>query len=369
MVSTWLVKCGIFTYSNWLSEALQNLGIDVTILAEQPFPNNSAIDETFQTKIPATVCWSRQDNFEKLIEESRKYDLIHISHQYGLFPNENNFLNLLKNISPAVITLHDVIPYDVRMERYFKGIIEFCKNIIVHLPICYNLLESWNCPKEKIHLIPHGTKIVEVSSKEESRKKLNEIWKKTIFEGKEKVILSWGFIWESKGIKDLIEIFSEVLKTYPDSIFIHAGGVHPIIAGSDYLKSLIKKAMQLNLTPKNFMVTGFVPEEIVPLYFGACDVIVLNYARGSASASGAAHRTLSAHRPIVGTDDPCISDIPKLESSRFDKNSLYQNILKVLETPALERSLAEEAFEKAQQTSWENVAKQHIKIYEEMIKK
>ena len=189
------------------------------------------------------------------------------------------------------------------------------------------------------------------------------------FEGKEKVMLSWGFIWESKGIKDLIEIFSEVLKTYPDCIFIHAGGVHPIIAGSDYLKSLIKKAMQLNLTPKNFMVTGFVPEETVPLYFGACDIIVLNYARGSASASGAAHRTLSAHRPIVGTDDPCISDIPKLESSRFDKNSLYQNILKVLETPALERSLAEEAFERAKQTSWENVAKQHIKIYEEVIKK
>ena len=135
------------------------------------------------------------------------------------------------------------------------------------------------------------------------------------------------------------------------------------IQGSKYLEAIFKTAIKGGLTPKDFIVTNWLPEHKIPVWFGASDVIVLNYMRGSASASGAAHRALSAHRPIVGTDDPCIEEISKYTVPRFDINSLYRGIVKVLSDEKLQKELVEQAEKTAQETSWSNVALQHQDVY------
>jgi glycosyltransferase involved in cell wall biosynthesis len=213
---------------------------------------------------------------------------------------------------------------------------------------------SWKCPSEKIKLIYHGTKLVDIPPKIESRKKL-KIPLDT------KVVLSWGFIWESKGINELIEILAEFKKSFSNKImFIHAGGLHPIFLKDDYLKNLFKKAQRLGLTPNDLVVTGFIKEDEIPIYFSAADVIVSNYMRGSASASGAAHRALASSRPIVKTDDLCLEEIPGYTVPRFDKNSLYQGILKVLNSPDLQNELVTLSLKEATETSWDITATKHF---------
>ena len=357
MISPFLVKCGISTYCLYLSEALMKNGVDVTVLAEEPFPDESVLTKDIHTKVPYFYCWKRTEFYDKLIKETQNYELAHLQHQFGFFNNTAAWIELLHQIKiPKILTIHDIVSPCEQLYEYFTKTFELSDKLIVHTPTCYDMLLRWNCPKEKIVQIPHGTKLIDVPFKDSARETLG-------LPKNAKIILSWGFIWESKGILEMVEILKEIKKTYPEAIFIHAGGVHPILQKSQYLGKILKTAVQIGLTPKDLIITGWLPEEMVPTYFGCADVIVLNYMRGSASASGAGHRIMASHRPIVGTDDPTLEDIPKYSVPRFSPTELYQAILKVLGDLNLQKELVKQGEEMSLKTSWANVALMHKKLY------
>jgi glycosyltransferase involved in cell wall biosynthesis len=360
MVNTASVKCGLSTYGFYLCDALQKAGVDITILGEVPFPDNSAIDNDFKIDVPIKYVWKRTEFYTDLINESQNYDIIHIQHQFGLFNNTQAWIELLKQVkAKKVITIHDIVPPNQQFYEYFMKTFELADKIIVHTPTCLDMLKRWNCPASKIELIPHGTKLIELPDKIETRKEL-----KLPLDAK--IILSWGFIWESKGILDLVKILSELLKTYPNAILIHAGGLHPLANDPSYMKSIFRNAVKLGITPNNLKITGWVPENDVPKWFSVADVIVLNYMRGSASASGASHRTMAAYKPIVKTDDPTLEDIPGFTVPRFDVDSLYKGIVKVLSDKVLQDELIANSKKVSEETSWANVALQHKKVYENL---
>lgn len=293
----------------------------------------------------------------KLIRYLRCQDIVHIQHQQSLFPDEKQLIDLYAKCKrPIVTTLHDVVPIKDSNLKYYNSILNSSSRIIVHNELCKRQLLQWT--DKDIDLIPHGTKLIHVPSKRKARKLLglpNEI----------KIILSWGFIWESKGILDLVRILPKIKKSYPCAMLIHAGGPHPV-TGASYQQTVWKTAVQLGLDDKDIIITDWVDEEKVPLFFGASDLIVLNYDRNCASASGAAHRVLSSSRPIVGTDDPCLLEIPKVQVPRCDEFSLLNAILKVLENKKVQRTFASKASAAARKTSWSNVALKHKKLYESL---
>jgi len=364
IVSTWKAKCGLATYAADLANGLKGLGLDVVILAEKKDVLPDGFDPDFETYgIPSIECWSRYENFEKLLEVVRKenIDVVHISHQFGLFPIAPTLNYLLSNLKAmgkkVIVTLHDVVPYNFGMLDYFQPLITLPDYIIVHNePSKRLLVTDWMCSPEKVVKIWHGTKLVDIPEKDDAKTSL-KISKDT------KVILSWGFLWESKGVLPLLEGYSQIIKKYPNSMFIHAGGLHPLYKDTGYVKRLIATAMKLGIRPENFRITGFVPEKQVPTYFGAADVIVLNYHRGSISASGAAHRALAAHRVIVKTDDPCVAEVPGMMVSRGDTQGLFQAVLRVLDDPILQQELIEKADKFAEESSWARMALEHQKLY------
>jgi glycosyltransferase involved in cell wall biosynthesis len=363
IVTTWKARCGICTYSAFLGEELVRQGIDVLILAEKASVLPKGVDPNFTSQLPYKECWDRNKPFTELLEfvGKEKFDVIHIQHQFGLFPFFDTLKSLLQGLKSAgvkvVVTLHDVIPFDPQMEEYFNTILYYADKIIVHTPTCYRLLVvEWNCVPEKIVLILHGTKLITVPPKEESRNQLG-------LPLDAKIILSWGFIWESKGIMELVEVLQQLLKDDPKIMFIHAGGLHPVFARGEYLKKILTNAFKMGIRPEQFKITGFINESQIRQYFGACDLIVLNYMRGSASASGAAHRALSAGKPIVGSDDPCIEEIPKLTVPRGDKTALYQGIKTVLQDPEKQKELVKKIDTAVKETSWEVTAVKHLEVY------
>ena len=332
IVSTWGIRCGIATYSAFLAQALIDQGDEVLILAENEDVLPNSIDPNFPGKnISSIQCWSRNKGFREKKEEGfnaleviekMKFDILNIQHQFALFPSITELNGLAETAKRygalLYLTLHDVIPYQSGpTEEYFRGLINLADKIIVHTPTCKNLLLSaWQCPPEKISLVYHGTKLVDVPTKVEARKKLKLAMDKQI-------VLSYGFVWESKGLEGILSAVAYLKNNgFPNLTYIHAGGPHPAFPYPEYMKKLIKTAIRLKLTPGDFIITGFIDDDKLVQYFGACDVIVLNYARGSASASGAAHRSLSAGKPIIGSDDACICEIPKLEFPKFDTTAL-----------------------------------------------
>jgi glycosyltransferase involved in cell wall biosynthesis len=170
--------CGIATYTTYLAEQLIKQGDEVVVLAERRDVLPTGFDSDFPGKnIPYRECWSRNEPFDKLIEvvKEEKPDIVHCQHQFGLFPYEMTFLKELKELGIKVIlTLHDVIPAVPDMEKYFRTIFDNCDKIIVHNETCKRLLlDSWKYPHpERIEVIYHGTKLIDVPTVEKARKKL-----------------------------------------------------------------------------------------------------------------------------------------------------------------------------------------------------
>ena len=358
MQSTFSSRCGIATYCRYLCEALDKQEVYCEVLAEHPYPESS-FDKDWSSKIPYKFDWSRSQPMIQAIEDSKQYDLLHCQNQFGLFPNMYNNLQLLKECKkPLVVTMHDIVPVE-QAKDYMTPWLENSDAIIVHTKTCFDLAKQYDINPEKIHLIPHGTLIVDIPDKTETRFSLN-------LPINAEIVLSWGFIWESKGILDLVKIFAELRKSHPNAMLIHAGGVHPIIQGSEYLKNILKEAVKLGITPENFQITGWVPENDVKKWFAISDVVVLNYMRGSASASGAGHIAMGSKRPIVKTNDTALEEVPGYTVPRFSPTDLYQGIRKVLEDKDLQKELVEKQDIAAKEMSWKNVAKIHKKLYESL---
>ncbi|GAG86758.1 unnamed protein product, partial [marine sediment metagenome] len=94
MISPWAVKCGIFTYTRNLSEALAEKGVEVYIIRLPRFGRKSdPIFNQVVNKIPVN-----------------EIDLIHVQHEYGLYDNYDvTFYNGLKRLGkPIVSTMHAV---------------------------------------------------------------------------------------------------------------------------------------------------------------------------------------------------------------------------------------------------------------------
>lgn len=149
---------------------------------------------------------------------------------------------------------------------------------------------------EKIIVIPHGVEeFKNVPSKREAREKLGI--PKNRF-----VLLSFGFIAWYKGTDWLVDTFRQMRKMRKSSknkrvMLIIAGGPNPNHLHKGYYKRYIT-AIRRECARNDILLTGFIPEEKIPLYFRACDVVILPY-RTLMSSSGPLSLAFSFKKPFL----------------------------------------------------------------------
>jgi len=153
----------------------------------------------------------------------------------------------------------------------------------------------------------------------------------------EKVILFFGFVREYKGLKYLLEAMPEILKNI---------NLRLLIAGefwSDkdtYFKMIKNLEIGKNVT----IIDKYIPNEEIPFYFYASDIVVLPYT--SVTGSGLVQMAFGFNKPVAVTNIGSLSEIvidkktgflvtPKssseiaeaiLEFYRCDENEIIENI-------------------------------------------
>ena len=97
LVSTYKTDCGIATYTENLAKALKADGHSVYVFAELTKTKKLPSTETDECGITIFRSWHRQmvygaqlglRSIVKSLEKS-KPDVVHISHEFGIFPDEN----------------------------------------------------------------------------------------------------------------------------------------------------------------------------------------------------------------------------------------------------------------------------------------
>lgn len=148
-------------------------------------------------------------------------------------------------------------------------------------------------PREKIATIPHGV--------DADLKKVDKtIARKLLGIGlDEYVVLFFGFVNWFKGADIFVETFEDKRHLLGRKArFLLAGGESPTLRNKMYYQRYFQQVQKLCKQTKAIDITGYVPQEKIPLYFSCADVVVFPY-RHFMTASGVLSLVFSYMSPFV----------------------------------------------------------------------
>ncbi len=369
----WEIKDGIYTYTRFLREGLEKSGVKSKIIPH--YEERMSVD------------------YLKSVAEgiNKKYDLVHLQHEFGYFGNWKNIFNpllstFLKSIkTKKVITVHGFHPWLVEMDprrpyppfrplkklirnflretpwakHTFSRVFNETDGVIVHTDFHREHLIKTGVRPEKIVVIPHG---VEADQEKED----GEAWKKKKGLGGKRILTIFGFLDQSKGYDLALKALEELPK---EVVLVIAGGTR-IPEQIEYQKMLQAEIEEKNLKSR-VVETGFLEEEEVKEVMAATDVLLVP--QHYASTSGSLHLGLSFGKAIIASDLPYAEELNKrLEClkliPRGSDLDLKRAVEELLEDDRRRKDLEEKAISYARTYSWEEIAKLHKELHARLVK-
>lgn len=181
--------------------------------------------------------------------------------------------------------------YNILLKFFYFMLTLFVKRVVV-LEEVFRKRLSGLTNKNKISVIPHGVDTtIEELSKELAKKKLG-------IKGNEFIVLYFGYLTWYKGVDWLVKSFSSKKVKKNNIKLIVAGGESFTQKDKPHYKNFTSKIFKAADKSDNIKITGFVNEKDIPLYFSACDVVVLPY-RTMISSSGPLSLAFSFKKPLL----------------------------------------------------------------------
>lgn len=177
-----------------------------------------------------------------------------------------------------------------------------------------------------------------------------------------KRILAIGHWGTYKRLETLMEAFPRVLEKIPNARLVVAGANHHTKAG--YWESI--REVQPKYLPVEFR--GYVPEDDIPELFQTTSALVLPYDSATGS-SGPAHQACQYGVPIVSADLPDFRGMAADEDMairfyrRRDPADLADQLLAILDSPLLERQMAEHNFAAGIEMTMTNVVNNYLRWF------
>lgn len=311
---------GVASYAKNLVVSLSR-SCEVIVFADKLFGSDSAYRDC---GILVCRCWNKSVSypfqiFRSVIKRRNDVDVLHIQHEYFLFGGVISavlfplLLLLLKLLrKPIVVTLHGVISLRIIDEEFLKdnmvsgvpfifklGVLAltrliafFADFLVVHEEFFRQvLINEYRVDGSKVWVIPHGVEEPSIIIDSDRAKEILGV-------GGKKVLLIFGYITGYKGIELLIDAF-DLLKSDESYVLFIAGGEHPRLKGKrkyqEYLRRLRERAAKVS---DRIIFTGFVPENMIPIYFSAADLVILPY-KYKFSASGPESLAVSYKKHVI----------------------------------------------------------------------
>ncbi len=213
-------QCGIATFTTDLSEAFSGRfpGIRSMVVAMNDTPDGY--------DYPAQVRYELRENHLFDYERAANFlnqqavDAISLQHEFGIFGGKwgRNILTLLRNVNaPVVTTLHTVLERpDPEQREVLREVIRLSNRIVVMSQHSkQDLISVYGVSEKKIDFIPHGIHDVPFADPGFHKDKFGA-------EGRA-VLMTFGLLSRNKGIEYAIDALPEVVKRYPDLLYLVLG--------------------------------------------------------------------------------------------------------------------------------------------------
>ncbi|MFX0183572.1 MAG: hypothetical protein ACFE95_10865 [Candidatus Hodarchaeota archaeon] len=291
-----------------------------------------------------------KDPLMKIIRQDPS-EIIHLQYEKSIFPSQNQFLELLKEIrrytsKKTVMTLHSIY-IDSSFIKMIDDSLMFTNTFIVHQENAKKFLVSKGMDPGKIIIIPHGSPIIKTPSY-----KMN-FFKKNTFK-----IAMVGFIKKTKAFGKALSS----LITKEDLEIIVAGMVkdYEVIRQIERLKQ--KSKATLTIFPR------FLTDQELIALIGGADCIILPYEQDYFSSSGILHLAAGMKKIVLVSSSPKFRELTKKIPFCNVKNGNYLNHVEVLlNSPEIVTQLRQKMASFARDTSWPIIAQKTFKLYKSVL--
>lgn len=362
---------GISYYTIHLANALSERG-DVQailfrhMLPKKFFPGWKRVGETLATttfrpdvEVQELLDWYNPISWIRAARLMKQRDVVifqwwtsSVAHMYAALQ-----LLLFRKV-PMIIEYHEVVdPLEqsilpIRIYARIMGRIirSYGSHFVVHSTADRELIQTmYHIRKDHISIIPHGLydqyPILETSA---SRKKLGI--------GEETIILFFGLLRPYKGVKYLIEAFNTLPETLRSSSRL-------LIVGEPWEDQESLSLAESSPSREHItIVSRYVGDEEIPLYFSAADMLVLPYTR--ASQSGVAHIGMVYGLPIIATAVGGLEEGLQSYSGAFfippeDTEALREQIVRCIEGKG--------RFLPPDNLTWSSIGKEWISVFDPLL--
>jgi D-inositol-3-phosphate glycosyltransferase len=268
----------------------------------------------------------------------------------------------------VVLTVHDVesLAQSAVTDRGRIGqVYALASRLIVHNQTSKEeLIEKLNIDVKKISVIPHGNYLEAISnvpSPPEARHALGIGVTK-------KVILFFGQIKEVKGIDLLIEALPAIAREIPEAMLVIAG--RPWKTDFSRYTTLIDT---MGVRDRCMVHLDYVPDDQVPQYYAAADVVVLPYRR--IYQSGVILLAMSYGKVVVASDLPGMSEVVVDGENgylflRESKDALAKTLVRALQGHQERVEIEARALEYVRRChDWNQIGDKTVQLYRDLLSK
>lgn len=364
-------KCGIATFTSDLAKSFNQLfapAIESKIIAINSDP--SIIDH-YPLKVISHIRKHQIEDYTKIaqkINSSPQIKLVSIQHEFGIFGGNfgDYLLSFVSELTkPLIITFHTVLPDpQPELKNVVQALAHRAQQITTMTQTSKRILESiYNIPADKITVIPHGIHPTPFAPSNQAKKILGLPVDKTI-------VSTFGLLSRGKGIEYVIEALPNVIKQYPNILYLIIGATHPVIIqeeGEAYRDSLEKRIQELGISDNIRFINTYIPTSQLLIYLNATDIYLATPLDPHQAVSGTLSYAMGAGRPVIATAFPQAKEDVSPEAGILvdfrNSEQISQALIDLLSNTERQHVLSKFAYFKTRNMTWANVCIAFMRIF------
>src|SRR5271170_4054285 len=361
-------KCGIATFTSDLRAALTNEYPDVESFVAPV--NDLPQGYEYPDEVRFEFGEGDLDAYRRTADylNFSNADVVCLQHEYGIYggPAGSFILALLRDLRiPVVTTLHTILQNpSADQRRVLQDLGTLSARLVVMSERGQKMLrEIYGVAAEKIDLIPHG--ILDMPF-------VDSNFYKDQFgvEGKQ-VLLTFGLLSPNKGIENVLRALPEVVKKFPNLVYIILGATHPNLVreqGEAYRLTLERLAKDLGIKRHVSFYNRFVDQKELKEFLGVADLYITPYQNVAQATSGTLAYAFGCGKAVISTPywhaEELLSDGRGVLVPFGDSNAMTQAIIGLLGDDNRRHAMRKRAYLQGREMVWSKSAQHYMASFE-----
>ena len=355
-------KCGLASFTSHVADALRQTYPSMTV-------DHYAMDDGSGIEYPPEIRTIVADDpaaYRAAAEqiEASGAEAIWVQHEYGIFGGTAG-CDLLELTSatrlPLIVTLHTVLeePGEEQEEILNRLIARADRTIVMAEAAAEILKRRYGVSPDRISVIPHGVPDRPLRDPDELKPRFD-------WQGR-KVLMTFGLIAPSKGIRHMIEAMPAIVEQHPDVLYEIVGATHPNLVRSEgecHRSMLIDLARKLGVEDHVRFVDRFVEQDELLDMIQAADIYVTPYLNMAQVTSGTLAYAVAVGKPVISTPyvhaREILADGHGLLVPPADAEALANGVIGLLSDDGRRQALARAAYRRGREMLWPRVVERSL---------